>query len=152
MIKCFLGSKRIYRSKNSLENHWKLQTIINMFLFWQFKVWVVIPSFFFMLIWNLKNPKKKLFYLISDFGFSKWFFNLNNNCVKNNFCKGFLFKDFFNKEILKIKNIKMILTYTDPHLKTLTNKKLWNFKIFKIQNIFLKSQNFNSPLPHINEV
>lgn len=67
------GQKEFIGAKNGLENHWKLQTIIIYFFFWQFKVWVVIPSCVFMLIWNLKNPNKKHFYLISDFGFSKWF-------------------------------------------------------------------------------
>jgi hypothetical protein len=42
-------------TKNGVVNPWKFQTIVDMFLFWHFKIMVIIPSCVKWLIWMLRN-------------------------------------------------------------------------------------------------
>jgi hypothetical protein len=55
--------------KNGIGSLWKFQTIIDMFLFWHFKVMLMIPSCAKQLIWVLKIWNLKFNKFIFEFEF-----------------------------------------------------------------------------------
>jgi ABC-type multidrug transport system permease subunit len=50
-----MGQNTLIGVKKGVANFWKFQITIYLFLFWQFKVLVIIPSCVKWLIWMLRN-------------------------------------------------------------------------------------------------